>query len=78
MVIEKVFILTSEVALPIGTPTNEVNAETETHSLTTETKQENVESNSKPYILFHAFQLLNHYGLFLPKENVLFHLFFLV
>ena len=77
MVIEKVFILTTEVALPIGTPTKEVNAETETHSLTTETKQENVESNSKPYILFYAFHSLNHYGLFLPKEN-LFHLFFLV
>ena len=77
MVIEKVFILTTKVAVPIGTPTNEVNAETETHSLTTETKQENVESNSKPYILFYAFHSLNHYGLFLPKEN-LFHLFFLV
>ena len=77
MVIEKVFILTAEVALPIGTPTNKVNAETETHSLTTEAK-ENVESNSKPYILFYAFHLLNRYGLFLSKENALFHLFFLV
>ena len=78
MVIEKVFILTTKVAVPIGTPTNEVNAETETHSLTTETRQENIESNSKPYILFYAFHLLNHYGLFLSKENALFHLFFLV
>ena len=77
MVIEKVFIPTTKIALPIGTPTNEVNAETETRSQTVETIQENVGSNSKPYILFYAFHSLNHYGLFLPKEN-LFHVFFLV
>ena len=52
------------IATPIGTPTNEANAEIETQPLTAETKQENSQSNLKPYT-FSAFHSWNHYVLFL-------------
>ena len=39
-------------------------------------KEENIQSNLKPCILFYVFHLLAHYILFLLKANFLFHLFF--
>ena len=45
--------------MPTGTPTNETNAEIETHSLTAETK-----SNLKPYTRFSPFHSLTHCFIF--------------
>ena len=74
--IAQIFIPTAELVMPIGTATNETNAEIETQPLTAETKIRKCLSNSKSYKLFYAFRSLYHYVLFLLKDNLLFHLFF--
>ena len=51
--IAPIFNANAELAIPVGTPSNEANAET-AHLLTAETKIKNLKSNLKPYTRFDA------------------------
>ena len=53
--ITQIFIPTTEIAIPTGTPTSEANPEIETQPLTVETKAKSVQSNLKLYKLFMFF-----------------------
>ena len=74
-VIVQIFNLTEEVAIPIGTPTNKARSEIETHPVIVETKRSKFSCNSKSYKRFCSSYSLNHFVLFLLRNNVLFHLF---
>ena len=74
--ISQIFNPNKEPAIPTGTPTNEVNAEIETHI---DNRNENKKISKviqSPGHFFNAFYLLNHHVLFLPKHNLLLHLFY--
>ena len=60
----QIFNPTAELIIPTKTPTNDPNAEIETQPLIVEMK------------IRKCFRSLNHYVLFLLKNNFLYHLFF--
>ena len=68
----QIFNPTAELAIPIGIPSNEAKAETETHSMREESK---ISHCSKTFVLFTK-QII--FVLFLLSNNFLFHLFFLI
>ena len=69
-VIAKIFNSTAELAIPTEIPTNEANAEIETHPLKQKRNQGNAQSSSKPFTSFYAYCLWS----FLLKDTFLFHL----
>ena len=71
--IAQIFNPNAELPIPTAIPTNEVNAEIETHLLTAETKTRKC---SWQFKLFYVFHLLSHYAIFLVKYIYFFNLFF--
>ena len=67
--IAQIFNATEKLVIPTVIPTNEANADIEAQTLTTEPKQESVQSNLKVYPHFYAFHSLNHYVSLLLKCN---------
>ena len=68
-VIAQIFIPNAELVIPTGKKPNEGNVEIEKQPVTVAAKI----SKCSPVFIFHS---LNHYLLFLLKDNFLFHLFF--
>ena len=76
--ISQIFNPTAEILIPTGTQTNETNAEIETQLVTVETKIRKAQLNLNTYMSFYTFHSLNHYVLFLVKDNFLLYLFFVI
>ena len=66
--ISQFFIVTAELTIPTGTPTNEENAETETQPLTGKLKTRKCSKQFKSLRTFYAFLSLNRYVLFLASS----------
>ena len=73
VVIAKISRPIAELLIPIGIPTKETKAETETHTVTVETKLSKCFKNPQ---FVYAFYSLIQFGLFLQWNNYLFYLYF--
>ena len=71
----QIFIPTTELAIPTVIATNEAVAETKTQPVIVEVQWANLQHNFNTYMSFYIFHSLNHYVLFLLKDNFLVHLF---
>ena len=72
----QIFNATSELKIHAATPATKANQKLKHNHWHQKQKQENVQGNAKLYTSFYAFYSLNHYVLFLLKDNFLPHLFF--